>query len=208
MKDTPHDCRKASLRGRPNRITRNGLRCPSTTSSVSPCAGLVLSAMRAELFPSWRHHAFITSQGRNRCLFRCRSPSPRGRRTRHPGPQGRNRTRQLSLGDFNANAAWAVLGGPGRSRPRHGPVSRPAWARSPWPGRGQHHQPEVHRRSDPITSRSHRAQLHVPTKWPWPPRCGRASIMSESCRFDPEPRSSECPAQAPATPGSSNGTTS
>ena len=100
------------------------------------------------------------------------------------------------------------LGGPGRSRPRHGPVSRPAWARSPWRGRGQHHPPEVHRRSDPITNRSHRAQLHVPTKWPWPPRCGRASIMSESCRFEPEPRSSEWPAQAPATPGSSNGTTS
>jgi hypothetical protein len=28
------------------------------------------------------------------------------------GPQGRNRTCQLSLGDFNANAAWSVLGGP------------------------------------------------------------------------------------------------
>ena len=123
-----------------------------------------LVGKQAELFPSWRHHAFITDLEGTAV-------------TLDDGHRGhavvelviRDLKEGVGLvhcpsGDFNANAAWAVLASLAHNTIRWvasfglehtGPVVAKTIRRKflTIPGR--------------LTMRSRRRQLHLPTRWPW-----------------------------------------
>jgi len=123
-----------------------------------------LTGKQAELFPSWRYHAFITDRD--------------GTAVHLDADHRRHAVVELAIrnlkdgagmahcpsGDFNANAAWAVLATVAHNMIRwlaslgldhDGPVVAKTIRRKfiTVPGR--------------LTRRSRRAQLHLPTQWPW-----------------------------------------
>jgi hypothetical protein len=123
-----------------------------------------LTGVQAELFPSWRHHAFITDRLGTAVLLDADH-------RRHAVVElairdlkdGAGMTHCPS-GDFNANAAWAVLATMAHNMIRWvaalgfehvGTVVAKTIRRKyiAVPGR--------------LTHRSRRAQLHLPTGWPW-----------------------------------------
>lgn len=123
-----------------------------------------LTGEQAELFPSWRHHAFITDRLGTAVLLDADH-------RRHAVVElairdlkdGAGMTHCPS-GDFNANAAWAVLATMAHNMIRWvaalglehvGTVVAKTIRRKyiAVPGR--------------LTHRSRRAQLHLPTGWPW-----------------------------------------
>jgi len=123
-----------------------------------------LTGKQAELFPSWRYHAFITDREGTAVFL--------------DADHRRHAVVELAIrdlkegaglshcpsGDFNANAAWVVLGTIAHNMVRWlaalglahvGPVVAKTIRRKfiSVPGR--------------LTARSRRAQLHLPTEWPW-----------------------------------------
>jgi hypothetical protein len=123
-----------------------------------------LTGVQAELFPSWRYHAFITDR--------------EGAAVFLDADHRRHAVVELAIrdlkegagmahcpsGDFNANAAWVVLATIAHNMVRwlaslgldhQGPVVAKTIRRKfiTVPGR--------------LTRRSRRAQLHLPTQWPW-----------------------------------------
>jgi hypothetical protein len=123
-----------------------------------------LTGKQAELFPSWRYHAFITDRD--------------GTAVSLDADHRRHAVVELAIrdlkdgagmahcpsGDFNANAAWAVLATIAHNMIRwlaslgldhDGPVVAKTIRRKfiTVPGR--------------LTRRSRRSQLHLPTQWPW-----------------------------------------
>ena len=123
-----------------------------------------LTGKQAELFPSWRYHAFITDREgtavfldadhRNHAVVELNIRDLK---------EGAGMAHCPS-GDFNANAAWAVLATVAHNMVRwiaslglehHGPVVMKTIRRKfiTVPGR--------------LTRRSRRMQLHLPTAWPW-----------------------------------------
>jgi len=123
-----------------------------------------LTGKQAELFPSWRYHAFLTDREGTAVFL--------------DADHRRHAVVELAIrdlkegagmahcpsGDFNANAAWAVLATIAHNMVRwlaslglehEGPVVAKTIRRKfiTVPGR--------------LTRRSRRAQLHLPTQWPW-----------------------------------------
>ncbi len=123
-----------------------------------------LAATQEELFPSWRHHSFISDR--------------EGTAVDLDADHRRHAVVELAIrdlkegagldhlpsGEFNANAAWAVLASLAHNMVRwvaslgmgqHGPVVMKTIRRKflAVPGR--------------LTTRSRRRRLHLPTNWPW-----------------------------------------
>jgi hypothetical protein len=140
-----------------------------------------LVGKQSELFSSWRYHAFITDR--------------EGTAVSLDADHRRHAVVELAIrdlkegagmahcpsGDFNANAAWAVLATIADNMIRwlaslgldhQGPVVAKTIRRKfiTVPGR--------------LTRRSRRARRHLPTQWP--PSGRRASTASRHCRFEPE----------------------
>ena len=123
-----------------------------------------LVGKQAELFPSWRHHAFITDlEGTAVAL----DEDHRGHAVVELAIRDLKEGAGLvhcPSGEFSANAAWAVLASLAHNMIRwvaslglghDGPVVAKTIRRKfiTVPGR--------------ITRRSRRTQLHLPTHWPW-----------------------------------------
>jgi Transposase DDE domain. len=123
-----------------------------------------LTGKQAELFPSWRYHAFITDREGSAIFLdadhRNHAVVELNIRDLKEGAG----MAHCPSGDFNANAAWAVLATVAHNMVRwiaslglehHGPVVMKTIRRKflTVPGR--------------LTRRSRRMQLHLPTAWPW-----------------------------------------
>ncbi len=123
-----------------------------------------LTGKQAELFPSWRYHAFITDREGSAIFLdadhRNHAVVELNIRDLEEGAG----MAHCPSGDFNANAAWAVLATVVHNMVRwiaslglehHGPVVMKTIRRKflTVPGR--------------LTRRSRRMQLHLPTAWPW-----------------------------------------
>lgn len=123
-----------------------------------------LTGKQAELFPSWRYHAFITDREGTAVFL--------------DADHRRHAVVELAIrdlkdgaglshcpsGDFNANAAWVVLGTIAHNMVR--------WVASLGLAHGGPVVAKTIRRrfiSVPgrLTTRSRRTQLHLPTEWPW-----------------------------------------
>jgi hypothetical protein len=123
-----------------------------------------LTGKQAELFPSWRYHAFITDREGSAVFLdadhRHHAVVELAIRDLKEGAG----MAHCPSGDFNANAAWAVLATIAHNMIRWlaslglaqvGPVVAKTIRRKfiTVPGR--------------LTRRSRRVQLHLPTAWPW-----------------------------------------
>ena len=123
-----------------------------------------LTGKQAELFPSWRYHAFITDREGSAIFLdadhRNHAVVELNIRDLKEGAG----MAHCPSGDFNANAAWTVLATVAHNMVRwiaslgleqHGPVVMKTIRRKflTVPGR--------------LTRRSRRMQLHLPTAWPW-----------------------------------------
>jgi hypothetical protein len=123
-----------------------------------------LTGKQAELFPSWRHHAFITDREGSAISLdadhRHHAVVELAIRDLKDGAG----MSHCPSGEFNANAAWAVLATVAHNMIRWvaslgleyvGPVVAKTIRRKyiAVPGR--------------LTHRSRRTQLHLPTQWPW-----------------------------------------
>jgi len=123
-----------------------------------------LTGKQAELFPSWRYHAFITDREGTAVFLdadhRHHAVVELAIRDLKEGAG----MAHCPSGDFNANAAWAVLATIAHNMIRwlaslgldhDGPVVAKTIRRKyiTVPGR--------------LTRRSRRTQLHLPTAWPW-----------------------------------------
>ena len=123
-----------------------------------------LTGKQAELFPSWRYHAFITDREGSAIFLdadhRNHAVVELNLRDLKEGAG----MAHCPSGDFNANAAWTVLATVAHNMVRwiaslglghHGPVVMKTIRRKflTVPGR--------------LTRRSRRMQLHLPTAWPW-----------------------------------------
>jgi hypothetical protein len=123
-----------------------------------------LTGKQAELFPSWRHHAFITDREGTAVAL---DADHRGHAVVELAIRDLKEGAGLAhcpSGDFNANAAWVVLGTIAHNMARWiaslgldqpGPVVMKTIRRKfiTVPGR--------------LTHRARRTQLHLPTSWPW-----------------------------------------
>jgi len=123
-----------------------------------------LIGQQAELFPSWRHHAFITDREGSVVSLdadhRHHAVVELAIRDLKDGAG----MAHCPSGDFNANAAWAVLATLAHNMIR--------WVAS----LGLKHVGTVVAKTvrrkyitipGRLTHRSRRAQLHLPTRWPW-----------------------------------------
>ena len=123
-----------------------------------------LVGKQAELFASWRHHAFITDRAGTTVAL---DDDHRGHAVVELAIRDLKEGAGLvhcPSGDFNANAAWAVLASLAHNMIRWvaslglehtGPVVAKTIRRKflTIPGR--------------LTNRSRRRRLHLPTRWPW-----------------------------------------
>jgi hypothetical protein len=123
-----------------------------------------LTGKQAELFPTWRYHAFITDREGTAVFL---DADHRGHAVVELAIRDLKEGAGLShcpSGDFNANAAWVVIGTMAHNMIRwvsrlglahDGPVVAKTIRRKfiSVPGR--------------LTTRSRRVQLHLPTEWPW-----------------------------------------
>jgi hypothetical protein len=147
-----------------------------------------LTGAQAELFPTWRYHAFVTDQvGTTVELDQDhRSSPPRHGRAVHPRPQGRGRAAAPPVGQVQRQRRLAGDRHPGPQPAALGRRHRAGCPRGA--GGGQDAAPDPAGLPGRITHSARRWTLHLPVGWPWAAWFALALARLRCVATPPDPR--------------------